>query len=126
MAPSPTSSARLRAAELIDYPTAGAAALTDTGRALATPADIERTTEGLHRAVFARLADPEQRVLAGIIADWPDAISKQEAGTRAGYTVGDKVGGTFANILGRLRSLGLIDYPQAGFVVATDVLFLDA
>lgn len=31
----------------------------------------------------------------------------------------------FTNNLGRLRSLGLIDYPQPRQVVATPVLFLD-
>jgi len=30
-----------------------------------------------------------------------------------------------SDILGRLRSLGLIDYPQRGEVAATDILFLD-
>lgn len=116
---------QLRSAGLIDYPAAGTVTLTDTGTALATPADIEESTEGLQAAVFGRLAEPERRVLAGIIAAYPDPIGKQDAGERAGYTVGPKVGGTFGNILGRLRTLGLIDYPSPGFVAATDLLFLD-
>jgi hypothetical protein len=117
---------QLRGEGLLDYPTAGTVALTDTGHHLATPADIEPTTDGLQRAIFDRLAEPEQRVLAGIVDAYPDAVSKQDAGEQAGYTVGAKVGGTFGNILGRLRSLGLVDYPSPGYVVATDVLFLEA
>lgn len=111
-------------AGFIDYPSAGTVALTDAGRAVATPADIERTTAGLQDAIFRRLAEPERRVLAGVVDAYPDSLTKQDAGEQAGYTVGAKVGGTFGNILGRLRSLGLIDYPAPGQVVATDVLFL--
>lgn len=114
----------LRSAGLIEYPSAGTARLTGDGRQLATPADIEPTTDGLQQAVYGRLTEPERRVLQGIVAAYPDPISKQDAGEQAGYTVGPKVGGTFGNILGRLRSLGLIDYPAAGEVVACDVLFL--
>jgi hypothetical protein len=84
----------------------------------------ELTTAGLQLAVFARLSEPERRVLREIVEVYPDSIRKQDAGAGAGYSVGDKVGGTFGNILGRLRSLGLIDYPSPGAVVACDVLFL--
>ncbi|HEX4432824.1 MAG TPA: hypothetical protein VHZ96_26360 [Frankiaceae bacterium] len=116
---------QLRSAGLIDYPSAGAVALTDAGRAVATSPDIEQTTAGLQTAIYARLTESERRVLEGIVADHPNALSKQEAGERGGYTVGPAIGGRFGNILGRLRTLGLIDYPSPGFVAATDLLFLD-
>lgn len=116
---------QLRGAELIDYPSQGQVELTPDGRTVASPPDIEMTTAGLQSAVFARLQEPERRVLAGILNDYPESISKQEAGERAGYQVGDRVGGTFGNILGRLRSLGLVDYPTPGHVAALPVLFLD-
>jgi hypothetical protein len=73
--------------------------------------------------VFGRLDGPERRVLDVLIRAHPDAVPKREVGEAAGYTVGDRVGGTFGNILGRLRTLGLIDYPSPGEVVATDLLF---
>jgi hypothetical protein len=117
---------QLRAADLLEYPSQGTAALTDAGRAIAAVPDIEPTTEGLQAAVYARLDGPERRVLEGIVAAYPDAITKQEAGELAGYTVGDRIGGTFGNILGRLRSLGLIEYPTPGYAVAQPVLFLEA
>lgn len=116
----------LRSAGLIDYPTAGNAQLTDAGHAIANVPDIEQTTAGLQAAVFARLDGPERRVLEAIVDAYPDAIAKHDAGERAGYTVGEKIGGTFGNILGRLRSLGLIDYPAPGYVAAEPVLFLEA
>ncbi|MCW2757004.1 MAG: hypothetical protein JWO46_750 [Nocardioidaceae bacterium] len=115
---------QLRTSGLIDYPTPGALRLTYEGFSMATPVDIEQSTRGLQSAIFARLADPEQRVLQAIVDAYPDAVSKQDVGEIAGYSVGAKVGGTFGNILGRLRSLGLVDYPSPGLVAATDVLFL--
>lgn len=116
---------QLHSAGLIRYPSAGNVELTDAGRSVATPPDIERTTDGMQQAVYARLDGPERRVLATIIAAYPDPIEKPTAGERAGYTVGPKIGGSFGNILGRLRSLGLIDYPAPGLVAATDLLFID-
>jgi uncharacterized protein len=115
----------LRSAGLIDYPTPGSVVLTAEGASVASPSDIEPTTDGLQSAVFARLSEPEQRVLRPLIEVYPEALSKQDVGAAAGYTVGDKVGGAFGNILGRLRSLGLIDYPAQGTAAATSILFLE-
>ena len=114
---------QLRADGLLDYPSAGTVSLTESGSAVATVPNIERSARGFQDAVYARLDGPERRVLQVIVDVYPDAVSKQECGRRAGYTVGDRVGGTFGNILGRLRTLGLIDYPTPGHVVALEVLF---
>jgi hypothetical protein len=75
-------------------------------------------------AYTTRLDGPERRVLEALVDVWPDDLSKQDLGERAGYTVGPKVGGAYGNILGRLRSLGLIEYPAQGRAVAADILFL--
>lgn len=116
---------KLRAKGLLDYPGKGAATLTDEGRAVARPPAHAPTTEMLHGAIHARLEATESRVLTAIVDSYPAALRKQEAGAKAGYQVGPDVGGTFGNILGRLRSLGLIDYPGKGEVVALPVLFLE-
>jgi uncharacterized protein len=97
------------------FPGAGAAVARDPG--------IEPTNRGLQQAVFEKLDGPEKRVLQALVDVYPDALPKREVGERAGYTVGERVGGTFGNILGRLRSLGLIDYPSPGEAVATPLLF---
>jgi hypothetical protein len=114
----------LRSEGLVVYPRDGVVALSEAGAAVAGEADIEPTTEGLQAAVYARLAEVERKVLRVIVDAYPGDLSKREAGEAAGYSVGDKVGGTYGNILGRLRSLGLIDYPTQGRVVAQEVLFL--
>ncbi len=113
----------LRSGGLIDYPRPGLVQLTDVGAAAAALPDIEPTAHGMQQAVYGRLDGPERRVLEVLVDIYPQPLSKQETGERAGYTVGPKVGGTFGNILGRLRSLGLIDYPTPGQVVALEVLF---
>lgn len=115
---------QLRAARLLDYPTAGTVSLTKAGKVAATLPMIERSTAGLQRTIMERLSEPEQRVLAAVLTAHPQPATKQWVGAEAGYAVGAKVGGTFGNILGRLRSLGLIDYPGPGHVAATSVLFL--
>lgn len=114
---------RLRSRGLIDYPTPGRVALTGEGRAHAESPDIPPTTDALHEAIFAKLVGPERRVLAVAIEAHPEAIGKQEAGERAGYQVGPTIGGAYGNTLGRLRSLGLIDYPTPGYIAATSLLF---
>lgn len=117
---------QLRAAGMIDYPETGRVSLTDAGRHEAQVPDIPRTDAGLQAAIFERLSGPEQRVLEAVIDAYPDPVRKVDAGAAAGYTVGEKVGGTFGNILGKLRSLGLVDYPDKGLVAATDVLFVSS
>lgn len=112
----------LRTRGYLDYPSPGAAALTDEGRKLARFPPVNPTLAALHEAVCSRLSNPEVRVLEAIMQDYPNPVAKQEAGARAGYTVGDNVGGTFGNILGKLRSLGLIDYVR-GQAIATELLF---
>lgn len=115
---------QLRGMGMLDYPSAGAVRLTEAGASCAAMPDIERTSEGLQSAILARLSEPERRVMRSLIRVYPESMSKQDVGAEAGYAVGEKVGGTFGNLLGKLRGLGLIDYPQAGAAVATDVLFV--
>lgn len=110
---------------LIDYPQQGSAALTDNGRKMARPLGIPATTRDLQETIYARLNTPERKVLEQAVKVYPKEISKADLGERAGYSVGEKVGGGYGNILGRLRSLGLIEYPRAGMVVATSMLFLE-
>jgi uncharacterized protein len=115
----------LRTAGLITYPAPSCAALTNEGRSHANIPEIEPTTEALQAAIFAKLDGPERRVLQVVIDAYPGEISKRDIGEAAGYEVGAKVAGHFANLLGRLRSLGLISYPNPNMVKAESVLFLN-
>lgn len=125
---SPTSSGyannlgRLRSLGLIDYPSGGQVALTAAGRAVATPMTPIRSVEQLHAAWCDRLPNPQARILRVLIDRYPCSIDRvalagaaNQSATSSGYT----------NNLGALRSLGLLDYPRSGLVVAMPLLFPD-
>lgn len=101
----------------------GTLALTEAGRSLANDPGLPSENAEMHRAVLARLPDPEARILQVLIERAPDAISRVDLGAATGYQVTSKGGGTFAQLLSNLKQLGLIDYPRPAHVVALDVLF---
>ena len=70
--------------------------------------------------IFAILPGPEKKILQILIDEYPEAISNEELAERAGYTNG---GGGYNNPRGRLRTLGLVEYVQGGYVRARDILF---
>jgi hypothetical protein len=125
---SPTSSGytnnlgELRTAGVLEYPAPTLVRLTEAGRAIASIPERPHTTEALHQALYARLSRSEAAILRALIAAYPDdrdrgelATAAEQSPTSSGYT----------NNLGALRSLGLIDYPTPGRVVALPVLFLE-
>jgi hypothetical protein len=61
-------------------------------------------------------------ILNVLIASYPDAIEKERVAEMAEASV---TSSGFANNLGAMRSLGIIDYPSPGKVVAKPVLFLE-
>lgn len=110
----------LRALGLVDYPAGGRLALTSAGDEKAQSTALETTRDAFHAAVRAKLTGPQVRVLDPIMAAYPNGISSQEVADTAGYSASS---GGFANLRGSLRSIGLIDYPGAGMVRASDWLF---
>lgn len=110
----------LRTAGLIDYPSGGTVTLTDAGRAAAQPAEPQ-TTEQMQAALCAKVGNAKAAILRALIDVYPDDISRDDLAERIG--VSNTSGGYFNN-LGALRTLGVIDYPGPGRVVALPVLFL--
>lgn len=112
----------LRTAGLIDYPETGAVALTSAGRAVADPPDTVPVTEAdLHRQVRDLVTPARWRLLEQLLTAHPEPISRADLAGRAGVSA---TSSGYANNLGGLHSLGLIDYPRKGFVAAGQVLFL--
>lgn len=101
----------------------GSVRLTEYGRGLANDPGLGYTNEAMQQAVLDRLPDAERRILRELIDRHPDAVNRIELGTATGYTVTAKGGGTFAQLLSNLKTLGLIDYPRPAHVVALEVLF---
>ena len=112
----------LRSNGLIDYPETRALALTLKGRGVAPGVTKAVTDSDLHARLFAMLANPSRRILEPLIQAYPKALPRPELGMIAGY--GHTASKGFANAIGRLRSLKLIDYPASGQVAATKLLFL--
>jgi hypothetical protein len=110
----------LRSQGLIDYPSGGMVALTDPGRAMANEPDGIGTLSDLHDAVRQKIPAPMQKIFDEAIRVYPRTLSKDQLADRIG--VSPTSGGYFNN-LGRLRTLGLIDYPSPGLVQATPIMF---
>lgn len=112
---------RLNQRGLIQYLTGDRMQLTDAGREYAQFPDAVLTTDELHRMVLNKLPNPEQRILQPLLAVWPEGLSVEDAAREANYEPGT---GGFNNPRGRLRTLGLIEYPTPGQLRARDILFL--
>jgi hypothetical protein len=111
----------LRSAGLIHYPGPSMLGLTEAGAALASHDGVPTTAEELHRALAGRLAPAKWKILNELIGSYPEAVPKHELAERIGVSA---TSGGYFNNLGSLRSLGLLQYPAPGQVVATPVLFL--
>lgn len=112
----------LRSAGLVEYVGSDKIALTEEGRKHAQFPEASLTQDQLHEKVMSVLQTPQKRILQVLLETYPDPISKEQCAQEAGYAPNS---GAFNNPLGRLRSLGLVSYPQPGAVVAEPLLFLE-
>lgn len=112
----------LRSDGKVDYPNSGQVALTAEGRTAATPSPAPLTSADLQRRILAILGGQCGRVLQPLIKAYPGTVDRGELAGAAGYTNVTSKG--FSNTIGRLRTLGFIDYPGSGRVVALPVLFV--
>lgn len=112
----------LRSAELIDYPGPGTLRLSAAGRAQAHAPDRAPTSEDLQGRLLQQLPRPQANILRVLIAAYPDALSREALALDAEAS---PTSSAYTNNLGALRSLGLIDYPAPGQVIALPVLFIE-
>jgi len=124
---SPTSSTfqnmlgRLRTGGFIDYSKPGYVRLMDAGRDKTEPVSTPATTQELQERV-ARVVGPKLwSILAVLIEVYPNTIDRATLSERTNRSA---TSSTFQNNLGRLRSLGLVDYKD-GAVLALPILFLE-
>jgi Mn-dependent DtxR family transcriptional regulator len=103
----------LRSQGLIVYPQSGMVGFTDEGRACAVTPDDPRP---VHERWLGVVTAPQRAILETLIELHPEPITKDELAERIG--VSPTSGGYFNN-LGRLRTLGAVDYPQPGSVSLT-------
>lgn len=113
---------RLRTLGLIDYPGPGRVLLTDKGRRLASTEGVPQTDRELHEQLYARLPKSQAAILRALVEHFPREMAKNDLAEQTGQS---PTSGGYFNNLGRLRTLGLIDYPGPGRVVALPVLFME-
>lgn len=111
---------RLNQTGMVEYVAGNCIRLTEAGKQAAVYPESIGGNDDLHQAVLSRLPGPEQRLLTPLLKSWPNAMHTQALADAAGYTAG---AGAFNNPRGRLKTLGLIEYPQPGMVRAKDLLF---
>ncbi len=112
----------MNSAGLIHYPTQGFIAFTDAGAACAEVPSKPLTVEDMQKLVLQRLSESERKVLSPLLDRYPAALSRVELAAASDY---DHEGGRFNNLVGRLSSLGLVEYPMKGAVRAAPVVFLE-
>lgn len=110
----------LRTRGLIEYPIKGRLRLTEQGRQIASVSEPISSVSQLHEAWRQRLSGPMWRILQALIAAYPNPRPREEVAERAGQSA---TSSGYANNLSALRTLGLLDYPSKGEVVATELLF---
>jgi uncharacterized protein len=112
----------LKTAGLITYPSQGELALTEAGEAVAEPPEVPATNAALHEAIRRHVSTPQWRIVETLIAAYPEALSRETLAERAQASA---FSSGFEKNVSTLRSLGFIDYPASGQVVAQPVLFLE-
>ena len=110
----------LRSRGYLTYPTAGQVSLTDLGLEQSEEAIKINSVQDLHEAWFAKLSRPKANILKVLIEIYPEKITKEELAEKSSQSA---LSSGYMNNVSTLRSLGLIDYPEPGWVVATKLLF---
>jgi len=108
----------LRIKGFLDYPKGNHVALTAAGEAAANRPDTVATYQELVERAMSVLRDEPSRRIFDRVVKSGQVLTREELAEAAGYTVN----GHFNNVLGRLRTLGLITYP-AGNHVALGEMF---
>ena len=76
----------------------------------------------LLKALFRKVGESKAKILRVLIEKYPSAIDRDDLADAVGMS---RTSGGYFNYLGALRSLGVVDYPAPGQVVAKPVLFLE-
>ena len=113
---------RLRSLGYIDYPEGGYAVLTETGRSIAQHSMPLDSLEQYHSYWLSLVSGSQRAILETLLSKYPKQIKKDELADMIGVSA---TSGGFFNNLGRLRTLGAIDYPSPGYAKASDLLFPD-
>ncbi len=110
----------LSTAGMISYPSRGAVALTDKGRAEAQRPDVSPADENIQAMVLGLVSAPQAAILRVLIAKYPERAPRAAVAEEVGVS---PTSGSYANNLSTLSTLGVLEYPSRGEVVASSLLF---
>ena len=112
---------KLRSMGLIDYPSKGNVAFTESGRDQSVNDNPITCLADLHNSWLNIIKSKSRKqIVAELINAYPDALSRSDLANRL---VKSPDSGGYKNNLGKLRTLGAIEYPQSGYVRASSLLF---
>jgi hypothetical protein len=94
--------------------------LTAAGHKIAPPPPIPLTNQALQDAVRLRIPPAACRLLNALIGAYPRELSLEDLAQQAKTTTASSA---FITNRSWLRARGLAEYPRAGFVQATKLLF---
>jgi energy-coupling factor transporter ATP-binding protein EcfA2 len=109
----------LRTAGLIDYRAAGMVGLTDAGRDAAHHPPRAKTLSEFHAQWFQMVPAPQAAILKTLV-ETPTVWGREALAGAVGASANSS---GFQNNLGRLRSMGAIEYPATGQVKASALMF---
>lgn len=112
--------ADLGAIGLVELPDKGAVRLTDAGRAAADASDTPASLAELHERVLSKLSSGQRRIAEHLISIHPESISRADLGEATGYNL---TGGSGAQHVADLVTVGAARIPGSGKVVASELLF---
>jgi uncharacterized protein len=108
----------LRTKGLIEFPAGGTLSLTTDGRAVARAGAIE--AQSVVTRSHEILTNPERRIFEAVHAVYPEALTREELGIRAGSP---HTSSSFEKNVGKLKTATLVTYPSKGTVKAAEWLF---
>lgn len=115
---------KLRSRGMIDYPNPGQLALTSRGQANLDPSiTVPATSDDIHAYVRGLVRESRWKIMKALIDAYPGSLDRATLAERSGMSANS---GNYQNYLGKLRSIGLVDYPSNGKVVAAPMLFVAA
>lgn len=112
----------LKTKGLTDSSGVGTVGLTASGKSAANHPMTVPTTDELHSRVRAILEPRQWKVLEVVIGCYPQSISRDDLAKATSYAPD---GGGYLNLVSSLKSLGFINSPARGQVVALPILFVE-
>jgi hypothetical protein len=105
---------------LAEIPESGVVALTDAGEAAADAVNTPTSLDELHARVMAKLSTGQQKILAHLLEVYPDVITRHALSEAVGMSLN---GGSGAQNVADLVTVGAARIPAKGKVAASDLLF---